>query len=140
MAEYEITVKDVQLRAFDTTVPGCQSQPATWFLTYNGLVPGPTFHTTVGHETLVRFTNAISTTHFAASTPCVGSRSGRPISIHNHGGPTLAPFDGWADDEVCFGESKDYLYAQIKAVTDCTFSLSFFAVAFGALIYRPAPQ
>ena len=27
-----------------------------------------------------------------------------------HGSPSLAPYDGWAEDETCFNETKDYVY------------------------------
>ncbi len=32
--------------------------------------------------------------------------------MHHHGEASLAPYDGgWAEDEACGGESKDYYYA-----------------------------
>ena len=60
---------------------------------------------------LVRFTNTISHPYFTTlapeqAKPCVGTRSGRPISVHLHGSASLAPFDGWADDETCKGERE----------------------------------
>lgn len=54
-----------------------------------------------GHETLVRFSNKISTNVFKTHVPCTGNRSGRPFATHLHGSASLAPFDGWADDETC---------------------------------------
>jgi hypothetical protein len=72
-----------------------------------------------GVESLVRFNNNISDTYFTAgSTPCTGKRGrprGRPISIHLHGSASLPPYDGWADDVTCTGESKDYIYPNEKS-------------------------
>jgi hypothetical protein len=39
------------------------------------------------------------------------------VSIHLHGSPSLAPYDGWADDVTCSGESKDYIYPNNKPST-----------------------
>ena len=93
---YEINVIDQQLRMFDKSIPSCQSFPATWFLTYNGTIPGPTFLVPVGHETLVRMNNNISNryfnndndTRFSCGSDGDGDgqvRKGRPISTHLHG-------------------------------------------------------
>lgn len=46
--------------------------------------------------------------HRCRSLP--GEPGGRPISVHLHGSQSLAPYDGWAEDEICGGESKDYIY------------------------------
>ena len=35
--------------------------------------------------------------------------TGRAMAVHHHGMSSLAPFDGWAEDVHCFGESKDYI-------------------------------
>ena len=111
MVSYEFDVKDVRARPFDKAIPACQSKPATWALTYGGQIPAPTITVPSGHESLVRFNNKISTEHYVESFhPCVGTRTGRPISVHFHGSASLAPYDGWADDETCAGETKDYVY------------------------------
>lgn len=112
---YEIDVRDVQLRPFDRTIPSCSSFPGTWFLTYNGSIPGPTITMPAGHESLVRFNNKINynTGYFKGSyRPCLSNngRVGRPFSTHFHGSASLAGYDGWAEDETCFGETKDYVY------------------------------
>jgi FtsP/CotA-like multicopper oxidase with cupredoxin domain len=112
---YDITIFATQKRPFDNGIPGCKSLPATWFMTYNGSVPGPTIRVPSGHESLVRFKNLINanTGYFKGSfDPClpVNNRNGRPISVHFHGSASLAPFDGWAEDETCYGEVKDYVY------------------------------
>jgi hypothetical protein len=119
---YDLEIYQVQIRAFDNSVSGCKTYPGTWFLSYNGQVPGPTIRMPVGHESLVRFKNIINTVngYFKESfDPCISanSRSGRPISVHFHGSASLAPFDGWAEDETCFGEVKDYVYPNNRAAT-----------------------
>ncbi len=30
--------------------------------------------------------------------------------MHLHGSASLSPYDGWAEDVTCGGESKDYYY------------------------------
>ncbi|KAG2484028.1 hypothetical protein HYH03_017118 [Edaphochlamys debaryana] len=95
----------------------CGKGQLTKLLAYNGSVPGPTFRVTKGRQTLVRFNNKltaakISGTPFVSHPPCDAlGREGRPISVHLHGEASLAPYDGWAEDETCGGESKDYYYA-----------------------------
>jgi hypothetical protein len=80
-----------------------------------------------GTETLVRFNNYINNTGEAAASPWqVGywpcnqrlgkPRDGRPLSTHCHGMKSLPPFDGWADDIICSGESKDYIYPNSNPV------------------------
>jgi hypothetical protein len=115
LRSYEIDVKDVQKRIFDNSIPSCKQFNATWFLSYNGSVPGPTIIMPSGHESLVRFNNKINykTGYFKESyNPCLAAngREGRPFSVHLHGSPSLPGYDGWAEDETCFGESKDYVY------------------------------
>ena len=112
---FDIDVKPVQKRPFDKTIPGCKNLPATWFLSYNGSIPGPTIKMPTGHESIVRFKNSMDTVNgfFKGSfDPCLpnNGRSGRPFSVHYHGSASLAPFDGWAEDETCFNEIKDYVY------------------------------
>lgn len=117
---FEIDVFSKQLRPFDNSIPGCKNLPSTWFLTYNGVVPGPTIRMPVGHESIVRFKNSIDTVNgffkglFEPCLPYKG-KVGRPFSIHHHGSASLAPFDGWAEDNVCFNEVKDYVYPNQRA-------------------------
>lgn len=98
---FEINVVPAQKRPFDKTIPECKNFPGTWFLTYNGSIPGPTIKMPTGHESIVRFKNSINVaTSFFKDTfdPCLpnNGRSGRPFSVHYHGSASLAPYDGWA--------------------------------------------
>jgi len=115
---YEIDIVDVQLRVFDKIIPECAMQPGTWFLTYDGVVPGPTIIAPTGHESMIRFNNKFTTRYFKQRyDPCIGGRNGRPISVHFHGSASLAPYDGWAEDETCVGETKDYVYPNNRPTT-----------------------
>jgi len=116
MRSYDFVIAQTKKRVFDKVAVGCQAQDGTWFMTYNGQVPGPTVRAAVGHESLIRFKNIINhnTGYFKGSfNPCLPSprsnRIGRPISVHHHGSASLAPYDGWAEDNTCFGEVKDYV-------------------------------
>lgn len=81
-----------QESAFDQQVyPGLQ--PAH-LVGYNGTSPGPTFLVPRGVETNVRFVN----------------NAEKENSVHLHGSPSRAPFDGWAEDLTFPGEYKDYYY------------------------------
>lgn len=116
---YNIDIKETQLYAFDKTFNKCKNKQ-TWFLTYNNVIPGPTIIVPTGHESLVRFNNKIERKYFKEEhDPCLAynKRSGRPISVHLHGSASLAPFDGWAEDETCFGETKDYIYPNFRSGT-----------------------
>ena len=119
LLSYEIDIQEVQARPFDNAVPGCRSQGATWFMTYGGTVPSPTITVPAGHETLVRFNNKISGRYFPQNKfPCnTVNRTGRPCAVHNHGAASLAPFDGWAEDVICGGETKDHVYPNNRPVT-----------------------
>ena len=115
IVSYEFDVHEVQKRPFDKSTPSCRKFPGTWFLSYAGSIPGPTITMPTGHESLVRFNNKINhkTGYFKQSfSPCLenNGRSGRPFSVHFHGSASLAPYDGWAEDETCNGETKDYVY------------------------------
>ena len=119
---YEIDVKETQKRVFDNTIQSCKKFPGTWFLSYNGSIPGPTIRMPAGHESLVRFNNKINyKTGFFKQTfsPCLANkaREGRPFSVHLHGSASLPGYDGWAEDETCFGETKDYVYPNNRPVT-----------------------
>jgi len=116
---YEIDIKEVQLPAFKNSITQCKNAQ-TWFLSYNGAIPGPTIFVPTGHESLIRFNNKISRTYFKSEfDPCLPykKRSGRPISVHLHGSASLPPYDGWAEDETCFGETKDYVYPNFRSGT-----------------------
>jgi FtsP/CotA-like multicopper oxidase with cupredoxin domain len=116
---YEINIEEVQLNVFNNIITSCKSNP-TWFLSYNKQIPGPTIVIPTGHESLVRFNNKINRRFFKSEfNPCLpnNKRSGRPISVHLHGSASLAPYDGWAEDETCFGETKDYVYPNFRSGT-----------------------
>lgn len=119
MISYEFTVKDVQLRPFDNVIPACRGKTGTWFITYDGVMPGPTIIQPAGHESFVRFNNKIINRFKSDFSPCLPGRKrqGRPISVHFHGSASLAPFDGWAEDETCVSETKDYVYPNNRPVT-----------------------
>ncbi|OAL50901.1 Cupredoxin [Pyrenochaeta sp. DS3sAY3a] len=68
-------------------------QPAR-LVGYNGSSPGPTIIVPRGTESVVRFLN----------------NGDRENSVHLHGSPSRAPFDGWAEDLTFPGEYKDYYY------------------------------
>lgn len=122
LISFDMSVFATQKRPFDNSIPGCKALPPTWFLSYNGSIPGPTINVPSGHESLVRFKNLINTNtgYFKGSfKPCLSNnnRVGRPISVHYHGSASLAPFDGWAEDEICHGEVKDYVYPNNRPAT-----------------------
>ncbi|KAK8076023.1 Bilirubin oxidase [Apiospora phragmitis] len=56
--------------------------------------PGPTFIVPRGTETVVRIMN----------------NAELETSVHLHGSPSRAPFDGWAPDVTQPGEYKDYYW------------------------------
>jgi FtsP/CotA-like multicopper oxidase with cupredoxin domain len=118
MFAYEIDIVDVQLRVFDKVIPECANLPGTWFLTYDGSVPGPSIIMPAGHESMIKFNNKLTSRFFKQRyDPCIMSRNGRPISVHFHGSASLAPYDGWAEDETCVNESKYYVYPNNRATT-----------------------
>ena len=61
--------------------------------------PGPTFLVPKGTETVVRFIN----------------NAARSNSVHLHGSPSRAPFDGWAEDLTKPGQFKDYYYPNTES-------------------------
>ncbi|CAI6341892.1 unnamed protein product [Periconia digitata] len=66
---------------------------------YNGTSPGPTIIVPKGQESVVRFIN----------------NGDRESSVHLHGSPSRAPFDGWAEDEMFPGQYKDYYYPNYQS-------------------------
>src|SRR5690606_18915441 len=61
---------------------------------YDGMSPGPTIIIPRGTQSVVRFANNAEMEN----------------SVHLHGSPSRAPFDGWAEDITNPGEYKDYHY------------------------------
>jgi bilirubin oxidase len=84
---YELDIKPFTAQIY----PG--KSPAR-LVGYNGTSPGPTIIVPRGVETVVRFVN----------------HGDRESSIHLHGSPSRAPFDGWAEDLTFPGQYKDYYY------------------------------
>ncbi|KAH7313838.1 phenol oxidase A [Stachybotrys elegans] len=89
---YEIEIKPFEQRVYPTLRPAK-------FVGYDGIAPGPTFITPVGTETVVRFIN----------------RADKENSVHLHGSPSRAPFDGWAEDVTFPGEYKDYYWPNYQS-------------------------
>ncbi|KAF2683393.1 Cupredoxin [Lentithecium fluviatile CBS 122367] len=73
-------------------------QPAR-LVGYEGMSPGPTIIVPMGTESVVRFVN----------------NADRENSVHLHGSPSRAPFDGWAEDLTHPGEYKDYYYPNYQS-------------------------
>ncbi|OAL02734.1 hypothetical protein IQ06DRAFT_119700 [Phaeosphaeriaceae sp. SRC1lsM3a] len=84
---YELDIKPFTHQIY----PG---KKAARLVGYNGTSPGPTIIVPRGTETVVRFVN----------------HGDRESSIHLHGSPSRAPFDGWAEDLIMPGQYKDYYY------------------------------
>eukprot|EP00198_Chlamydomonas_reinhardtii_P001096 XP_001690431.1 predicted protein [Chlamydomonas reinhardtii] len=132
-----LTVDAYEIDIFTTARNiGCPGGRPTWFLSYNGSVPGPSFRVLKGRQTLVRFNNRLTPANLSGTPfslqfdPCEGTRSGRPITVHLHGSSSLAPYDGergtviylaeykalrWAEDSTCGAETKDYYYPNWRA-------------------------
>ena len=89
---YEIEIKEFQAQTYPNLGP-------TTYVGYDAMAPGPTFRIPKDRESLVRFSNLAS----------------NPSSIHLHGSPSRAPFDGWAEDLVQPQEYKDYYYPNQEA-------------------------
>ncbi|KAF2031423.1 Cupredoxin [Setomelanomma holmii] len=70
---------------------------------YNGTSPGPTIVVPRGIKTVVLFVN----------------HGDRESSIHLHGSPSRAPFDGWAEDLIMPGQYKDYYYPDSQSARFC---------------------
>jgi FtsP/CotA-like multicopper oxidase with cupredoxin domain len=61
--------------------------------------PGPTFLVPIGTETVVRILNSAKD----------------EASVHLHGSPSRAPFDGWAEDLTFPGQYKDYYWPNYQS-------------------------
>ncbi|EMR67876.1 putative bilirubin oxidase protein [Eutypa lata UCREL1] len=89
---YEVDIQLFQQQVFPGLLP-------TTLVGYDGVSPGPTFIIPRGTETFVRFVN----------------NAERPNSVHLHGSPSRAPFDGWAEDTTEPGQFKDYYYPNTES-------------------------
>lgn len=119
MRAYEFDVMEKQLRVFDQSIPACKAYNATWFIAFNGNIPGPTITHSVGHETFVRYNNKIGSKFFPTNqSPCnANGRHGHPLSVHFHGSASLSGYDRLAEDETCTDKSKDYIYPNNRPAT-----------------------
>ncbi|KAF2268917.1 Cupredoxin [Lojkania enalia] len=89
---YEIEIKSFIQQVYP-------NKPATSLVGYDGISPGPTFIIPRGTESVVRFIN----------------NAEQASSIHLHGSPSRAPFDGWAEDVTSPGQYKDYYYPNYES-------------------------
>ncbi|KAB2577214.1 Bilirubin oxidase [Lasiodiplodia theobromae] len=89
---YEITISPLQQQVY----PGLGKAN---LVGYDGVSPGPTFKMQRGREAVVRFINKATLAN----------------SVHLHGSPSFAPFDGWAEDTTKPGQYKDYLYPNFQS-------------------------
>jgi bilirubin oxidase len=89
---YEIDIRPFQQQVYPNL-------GAADLVGYNGIAPGPTFIIPRGTESVVRFVN----------------NAARPNSVHLHGSPSRAPFDGWAEDVTQPGEYKDYYFPNYQS-------------------------
>ncbi|KAI1083361.1 Cupredoxin [Whalleya microplaca] len=88
---------EIEIRPFEQQVYPNLS-PAR-LVGYDGISPGPSFVIPRGTETVVRFIN----------------NADMQNSVHLHGSPSRAPFDGWAADLTFPGEFKDYYYPNFES-------------------------
>ncbi|KAI0131815.1 Cupredoxin [Xylariales sp. AK1849] len=121
---YEINIKPLTQQVY----PG--KSPAK-LVGYDGISPGPTFMIERGRETVVRFIN----------------NSTSPNSVHLHGSPSRAPWDGWAEDVTLPNQYKDYYYPNSQSArnlwyhdhaVDITAVNAYFGQAGVYLIHDPA--
>ncbi|OJD33255.1 bilirubin oxidase [Diplodia corticola] len=89
---YEVTISPLQQQVY----PGLGKAN---LVGYDGISPGPTFKIDRGTETVVRFINR---------------SGGLANSVHLHGSPSYAPFDGWAEDTTDPGSYKDYYWPNMQ--------------------------
>ncbi|KAF2118746.1 bilirubin oxidase [Lophiotrema nucula] len=90
---------EIEIKKFDQQVyPG--KSPAH-LIGYDGISPGPSIVVEKGTETVVRFLN--------------NPANPRENSVHLHGSPSRAPFDGWAEDITEPGQYKDYYYPNYQS-------------------------
>lgn len=121
---YEFDVIGIQVELFNNILDNCQGNP-TKLLSYGGTVPARTIRAVNGRELFVRFNNEITEADtprpemydFEGCNPEEDGKEGVPIAIHNHGQASIAPFDGFAIDRICLGETKDYMYPNNRPTT-----------------------
>lgn len=89
---YEIEIKPFTQQVYPNLKPAK-------LVGYDGMSPGPTIVVPKGTETVVRFLNNASVEN----------------SVHLHGSPSRAPFDGWAEDITRPGQYKDYYYPNYQS-------------------------
>ncbi|KAI1844455.1 hypothetical protein JX265_010050 [Neoarthrinium moseri] len=89
---YEFEIKPFQQQVYPNLSPAR-------LIGYDGIAPGPTIVVPRGTESVVRFMN----------------QADRENSVHLHGSPSRAPFDGWAEDITRPGEYKDYYYPNYQS-------------------------
>ncbi|KAI0401029.1 Cupredoxin [Xylaria palmicola] len=89
---YEIEEKPFQKQVYPNLLPAT-------LIGYDGISPGPTIMVPRGTESVVRFVN----------------NGIRETSVHLHGSPSRAPFDGWASDTTDVGQYKDYYYPNFQS-------------------------
>jgi bilirubin oxidase len=121
---YEINILPFQQQIYP-------NKPATNLVGYDGIAPGPTIMTERDREIVVRFIN----------------NSTRPNSVHLHGSPSRAPWDGWAEDTTSPGQYKDYYYPNFQSgrmlwyhdhAVDITAVNAYFGQAGAYLLHDPA--
>ncbi|KAI1841538.1 hypothetical protein JX265_013503 [Neoarthrinium moseri] len=84
---YEIEIRPFEQQVYPNLGPAR-------LIGYDGMSPGPSIVVPKGTEAVVRFMN----------------QADRENSVHLHGSPSRAPFDGWAEDVTFPGEFKDYYF------------------------------
>ncbi|KAJ1322939.1 bilirubin oxidase [Microdochium nivale] len=89
---YELEIKPFTKQIYPTL-------KAANLVGYDGIAPGPTFIVPVGTETVVRIINSAKD----------------ETSVHLHGSPSRAPFDGWAEDLTFPGQYKNYYFPNYQS-------------------------
>ncbi|KXJ86524.1 Cupredoxin [Microdochium bolleyi] len=92
MFYYELEIKPFTQQIYPNLKPA-------QLVGYDGIAPGPTFIVPVGTETVVRIINSARD----------------ETSVHLHGSPSRAPFDGWAEDLTFPGQYKDYYFPNFQS-------------------------
>jgi FtsP/CotA-like multicopper oxidase with cupredoxin domain len=122
---YDYDVVGIEVELFNQVLSGqCVGKP-TKLISYGGTVPAETMHVPSGRETYVQFNNKITEEktprpemfNYEGCEPGIDGKSGVPITVHNHGQASLAPFDGFAIDRTCLGETKAYMYPNNRPTT-----------------------
>lgn len=100
---YDLNIREA-LHSFHPELP---PQPI-WG--YNGITPGPTFHSRYGEPALVRFRNNLPANHVGYGIPS--------IITHLHNGHTASESDGFPGDYYETGQFKDHHYPNYYAGGD----------------------